>query len=261
MSLTLPSLSAVVDVFAQRCSGVAAISLVVYDIMITMDKEIQHFWGRSFSIVQVIYFLNRYYGLLVVAIYLYGDMIQVFSDDQYVILFDRQPKRATILLGSLYFAQCMVMVGVLIAYDREFNDFAWQALHACGTIAPTWFSLFWIPTLIFEFILLCMTLYKGMLYKKTCCLDVDSSRQFRLHRILVRGQVIYFTCILLSGSMNIILWKQLPGGTPNNEAVTLSAAVPCVLGSRILLSLRDVASQQEGMETSEESTDMSELVF
>ncbi|KAH8108991.1 hypothetical protein DFH11DRAFT_1691282 [Phellopilus nigrolimitatus] len=42
---------------------IAVATVLVYDTIITMDKEVKYFWRSSRSLVSLIYFLNRYIGL------------------------------------------------------------------------------------------------------------------------------------------------------------------------------------------------------
>lgn len=58
-------------------------------------------------------------------------------------------------------------------------------------ILLTLLSVLRIPTLVFEFILLGMALYKTMQYKTVVCKS-GTYKRYSLYRILVRDQVIYF---------------------------------------------------------------------
>ncbi|KAH8109854.1 hypothetical protein DFH11DRAFT_1746854 [Phellopilus nigrolimitatus] len=48
----------------EQYTQVAVLSLLVYDTIITMDKEIRYFWSSPRSFVSLIYFANRYIGIL-----------------------------------------------------------------------------------------------------------------------------------------------------------------------------------------------------
>jgi len=52
------------EIFAR----LASLTLLGYEMMITMDKEVMLFWGARISSVQVIYFMNRCNGLLAAAL-------------------------------------------------------------------------------------------------------------------------------------------------------------------------------------------------
>ncbi|KAH8112199.1 hypothetical protein DFH11DRAFT_1608506 [Phellopilus nigrolimitatus] len=43
---------------------VAILTLLVYNTVITMDKEVKYFWSSPRSFVSLIYFANRYIGVL-----------------------------------------------------------------------------------------------------------------------------------------------------------------------------------------------------
>ncbi|KAL5507629.1 hypothetical protein ACEPAH_7085 [Sanghuangporus vaninii] len=221
------------DLAVLRYVGFAAISLVAYETVITVDKEVQHFWRRSLSMVTIIYLLNRYFELGIALLYLYGMRI--------VKVAACCARLATVFLGSSYFVQCSIMLSMLIVYERKFEEFVLKAPWACGSVTPSWFSTYWIPTLLFEFMLLCMTLYKSI---ASGAFENRSGtyRRPSLYRVLVRDQVIFFVSILLSAT-NIALWQGLPEGKPNNEGLTLSVAIAFVLGCRILLNLRRMSKR------------------
>ncbi|KAH8108994.1 hypothetical protein DFH11DRAFT_978661 [Phellopilus nigrolimitatus] len=48
----------------------AVVTVLVYDTIITMDKEVKYFWRSSRNCVSLIYFLNRYIGLFSAFVYL-----------------------------------------------------------------------------------------------------------------------------------------------------------------------------------------------
>nr|AXF50747.1 PGM-like protein [Inonotus obliquus] len=150
-----PSPSFVANVNAQRYSGVAAISLVIYDIMITMDKEIQHFWGRSFSLVQLMYFLGTYFRT--------SPMIYVRSIPWEVIqnLIHRAHRRENRQIWR------MVWVVDVTSCRRESRHslsrfLVFRAgLSDDGHIDWIRSEVRRIPTLAFDFLLLSMTLWKS----------------------------------------------------------------------------------------------------
>ncbi|KAJ6473252.1 hypothetical protein C8R45DRAFT_1163903 [Mycena sanguinolenta] len=52
------------DFYTANLNGVAALSWLAYDIIITLDQEVNQMWRAKFSAPSFIYFTSRYYGLV-----------------------------------------------------------------------------------------------------------------------------------------------------------------------------------------------------
>ncbi|KAJ7249523.1 hypothetical protein B0H12DRAFT_1121999 [Mycena haematopus] len=52
------------DFYKANLNAVAALSWLVYDIIVTLDQEVNRMWRAKFSVPTFIYFATRYYGLL-----------------------------------------------------------------------------------------------------------------------------------------------------------------------------------------------------
>ncbi|KAI5121789.1 hypothetical protein M0805_009781 [Coniferiporia weirii] len=48
-----------IDIYGQ----IALATLLAYDILITMDKEVKYFWSSPGKLVSILFFMNRYIGL------------------------------------------------------------------------------------------------------------------------------------------------------------------------------------------------------
>ncbi|KAG1747972.1 uncharacterized protein EDB91DRAFT_1115779 [Suillus paluster] len=44
-------------------TSVATLTLISYDYLLLLDKEVQYFWQRSWSVMSCLYLVVRYFGL------------------------------------------------------------------------------------------------------------------------------------------------------------------------------------------------------
>ncbi|RPD73047.1 hypothetical protein L226DRAFT_572502 [Lentinus tigrinus ALCF2SS1-7] len=78
-----PQLIAFYDsIFVQNCCGFASLSLLVYEYAITFGREVDFFWRRKFTGASLLFFLNRYFPLVVNAVSFVG--LAPLSDKGYV---------------------------------------------------------------------------------------------------------------------------------------------------------------------------------
>ncbi|EJD03424.1 uncharacterized protein FOMMEDRAFT_20521 [Fomitiporia mediterranea MF3/22] len=52
------------ETFLLNCFGVAVLTVLVYHALTTMDKEVKYFWSNPCSSTSLIYFSNRYIGVV-----------------------------------------------------------------------------------------------------------------------------------------------------------------------------------------------------
>ncbi|KAF8504165.1 hypothetical protein JB92DRAFT_2968625, partial [Gautieria morchelliformis] len=96
---------------------------------------------------------------------------------------------------------------------------------------PPLYFLTWIPALICESILCLLMLYKAWTeYKNNC----DSS----LLRLIIRDSVLYFLTAFAIFLINCLVWAFAPQ-IYIQVAIWWSVALPCSLGSRLLLNMRE----------------------
>jgi len=103
---------------------------------------------------------------------------------------------------------------------------------------PSYYTMFWIPLLAFELLLLVLALYKGYECSKTYKLDLLDGGSGRLAMLLVRDSILYFTVVFASFLMNELVW--VIGGSnfieiPIGFAITMGS----VMSQRLLFRLRE----------------------
>jgi len=256
---------------AQRYTRVSPMALIIYDILLTMDREILYFWRKSFSVVQVIYFLNRYFGLFLVVVEVGDSLIPIstthlcnfsFQFEVYTALVAYLLAQAVMcirvhalysrskfifaFLLVLYIMQGAAMLGVEIAFDLSITIIGIPALTACDTTTgttPFWIFANWIPPIFFELILLSLTLYKAYEYYHMSSAP-DARPQSDLMRVFVRDQICYFIAIVLAGTVTMFFQADPAESNLINIALNFTLAVPCIIGSRLLLNLKEVGEKK-----------------
>ncbi|KAL5481101.1 hypothetical protein ACEPAI_10042 [Sanghuangporus weigelae] len=261
------------ELFAQRLARLSAMIVVIYDTLLTMDREVEFFWDpqkQRWSYIKVIYFVNRYGGLLILVVDTWAVDIGIspklichtivvqFYFQQWtgwiavllveIILIIRvntlyeRSRTSTLVLSTLFFAQAALMATVLIKWDLISILAFFDDIHACGSqlAPPYWISFFWLPPIIMDFILLVLTLRKSLALRKIT--PGKNWSELRLHRTLVRDQALYFVGIFICSLANMGFFTIYPKILC--AALGFALGFPCVMGSRILLNLREMAREE-----------------
>ncbi|KAJ3993907.1 hypothetical protein F5050DRAFT_1904448, partial [Lentinula boryana] len=61
--LLLPLFQAISSNQAAICSNVAALTILLYDCLLTFDNEVKYIWKSQWTIPKVLYLFAKYYGL------------------------------------------------------------------------------------------------------------------------------------------------------------------------------------------------------
>ncbi|KAI5117041.1 hypothetical protein M0805_000116 [Coniferiporia weirii] len=232
----------------QLFARVSATTLLAYDIVITMDKEVKYFWKTPFTPISFLYFLNRYLGLLEALLDI-RCWIGILAIDailliRVIALYERSQK-LTVCLSSLFVAEAAAMLWftVRIRLDISIGISIGNPLSGIGDVTGCGVTLdipqlmavlYWIPPTVFELILLVLSVRKGAEFWRVTA----GLKGFKLMHVLIRDQVVYFALVLACSVANVILIYV-------DERVAIAGAIftnvtaPCILGSRILINLRE----------------------
>ncbi|KAI5120050.1 hypothetical protein M0805_007802 [Coniferiporia weirii] len=202
---------------SQKLSRVSSMIIVLYDIMLTMDKEIEYFWKQRWSTVKLIYMLNRYGGLLFVVIGTWGSfqlyfqqwtgwipvlLVEIILLIRVNTLYERS-RKSSMLLAFFFIVQACVMATALSVFELQTDVFVVTHINSCGTHErpPTWLTIFWLPPIIMDLGLLVLTFKKSLAIRRM--IPGSDWRDYELHRILLRDQALYFTGILICSLTNM----------------------------------------------------------
>jgi len=264
MPASQPSLSVVSALDIGKQSRCAAIALLVFDHLITLDLEIDLVWRhnkqrRTFFL----YIFNRFFALVylifdsvsltpsgevpskVCVIYLLCDglvtlvttlCVQGILQLRVYALYDRTRTILTFLVGAsiLEVASMAILVGITASHLYHLPIISTNT--GCFYEGLLGFSaLFWVPGLLYEPILLLLVLYKAWPFR-------NKRMRSNLITRIARDSLTYCAAIFAILFISAIIWSLFP--TYINIVNPWSAALPSILGSRLLLNMRDAVSRE-----------------
>ncbi|KAI0354663.1 hypothetical protein OH77DRAFT_1521558 [Trametes cingulata] len=124
------------SLFVNNCCGIATTVLLVFEYLITLDREVELFWRRKFTGASVLFLLNRYLPLSVTILEACGCSVWIFAEQtlylfQYPLWAALAALRAFALSGRnwciavLIFLLALVPLGINIAdypFRHSVND-------------------------------------------------------------------------------------------------------------------------------------------
>ncbi|KAI0803218.1 hypothetical protein BC629DRAFT_1492695 [Irpex lacteus] len=241
----------------------AAICLLIYDHFINLDREIELVWKkRKGHPVFFLYIFNRFFvfgyyifdsipltynGIVstkvgICVFYLMLDVIvttvatlvvQAILQLRIYALYDRSRKVLCMLLVlcALEATGMSLLVGLTMKHLFHTNipdtsvGCAYQSL-------PKISFLFFIPSLLYEPILCGMAAYKAL----------SSTVRVPLINRIARDSLMYFIAIFVELLVSTLVWAKASGWM--NLINPWSAALPSLLGSRLILSMREAVEKQ-----------------
>lgn len=259
-SLTL-SLSYINALDVGKRSRCAAIGLLFYDHLISVDREVALLWQRDKSRPAFwLYLFNRlfplaYYiwnaipmtpsgrvGANMCIIYLMCDAIvttvstivmQVILQLRIYALYERNKKLLIFLLVlcTLQVGAMATLIGVTMSQLKRVPIISTPTGCAYQGLLPV-STLFWVPGLIFEPILFLLVAWKAW--------GPDSTfPHIPLVRKIAQGSLLYFVAVFGELLVNTVVWAHAPQYI--NIVNPWSAAIPSLLGSRLMLGMLEAA--------------------
>ncbi|KDR69179.1 hypothetical protein GALMADRAFT_256020 [Galerina marginata CBS 339.88] len=250
-----------------RYARIASSTIIFYDHGITMSEEVELFWKSKLSLVAVLFFANRYvvWGSILFDLYavLSPNVTDVVSS---VCTHYYQWESWSLLLASML-AQAILQARVYALYmlNKKILALMLVCYSTCSIICAwlTWTELesltikaipipggkyctpsqsvnffsFWIPVLIFDFLLFSLAVFRGLAELKS-----DGSGMLRdgtrsLFGIMVRDSVFYFLVLAAIYLTIILFWLLAPVGL-REAPVSFCPVLSCVLTNRVLFNLR-----------------------
>ncbi|KAF8583084.1 hypothetical protein K439DRAFT_1617786 [Ramaria rubella] len=192
---------------------------------------------------------ERNSNTLVVKVFTYGIPLPLLSAEiilmsRIYVVYDRK-KKLLVVMAILFVAE---IICSLVLADTGLPKTAplpqevvqgWTGCHYSSPTPPHYFVT-WIPALTFELILCLLMVYKG--YR----MYTGNGSSFLLG-VLIRDSILYFSNpdslrhrMLLTILVNVIIWALAVSLPVDGEiAIGWAVAVPCALGSRLLINMRE----------------------
>jgi len=247
-----------------RYTRLSGVSIIVFDHIITFDREVKFVWKSKWSLVKVLFFINRYYTLAWSLFTLYA----LFSPNLTDLFCLRYYQNEAIsgLIGcmvadgalqiriyALYGADKRILTLMLTVFTMCAAVSAWifgKALLGLAVVAveipggrfcnlptiPPHIYVFWVPQVFIGTLLCALALIRAfqsfkshgsLFYQGQCLID-----------ILIRDSVMYFLVIGLAILGCLIVWVKEKNALVE-VPIAFSVALVCSLCSRIILNLRE----------------------
>ncbi|KAH8112162.1 hypothetical protein DFH11DRAFT_1511888 [Phellopilus nigrolimitatus] len=241
---------------------VAILTLLVYNAVITMDKEIKYFWNTPRSFVSLIYFavsntLHSHTNYLTDIL-----LIRVLA-----LYHQTTDKRLAACLRTLFGLEAAFGLGILIygkIYQKSKSivlELA-EGIRFCGwnrNPPKMWGALSWAAPMVYGIILMALALYKGAEFWR----ETSGFSQFTLVKVLVQDQAIYFIIVIFCSVMEIVSDQlEVPNAVLANLLSVLgSPSLLCILGSHLLVHLKEAGERGGNGGTSYRMRTMSIIEF
>ncbi|KAL5501239.1 hypothetical protein ACEPAH_9626 [Sanghuangporus vaninii] len=270
----LPNLSTIKDIVsenrtAQYCQ-IALVALLIYDSLITFDREVEYFWRASFrKPATLIYFMlslkaistnetivklrwrfqtfklgefsNWSINITTAVVIISIDFLAFYSQHKMFSLCLKillTMEVATKIIATIYGTYVShtisspVAEGITVCVSKGYDP---------TLVTPA--IVDWSLPMSFGLILMGLILYKAAEYWKIS----TGFKGFELIKVLIRDQVVYFSALIVFCALNIAYNKLEDLGTSDLEQLILQeAGMPAylsILGSRMLFNLKEAGKR------------------
>ncbi|KAF8520816.1 hypothetical protein JB92DRAFT_2893654 [Gautieria morchelliformis] len=247
-----------------KYSTVASLALLVYDHAITFDAEVMNVWNRPHSFGKILFIWTRYFGLssliLAVTMFFHGSLSSKVCSGFFwweaISIIVLNVSVEVILLARVYAVynsnkkiiygvagvRLVALVGTGIIWARYLPPgLGLPPIDGLtGCYAPTASRLFgfsFVQSSLTEIVLCFCMLYKAWITYK-------SNYSSPLLKLLIEDSVIYFSSIFGVLLTNSLVFFIAPRGLVL-IALGWEYAIPCTMGSRLLLSMFEQAFRQQ----------------
>ncbi|KAG2144541.1 hypothetical protein DEU56DRAFT_790213 [Suillus clintonianus] len=249
-----------------RYMKVAGLTILIYDYLVTMDKEVRLMWGSKWGIARVLFCISRYLPFVASAIYhcyLFAVLSALSDYDQCFPLYDAAmwlnaisicaakgllilrtyamwKCNRKILYGLLAFVGILLTVafvlevkaGLLLSYGPP-PSFGGPGCYP--TKSTDVLYVFYLTLVITEFVILVLVLIQARVYSQQMTGPASG-----LLKSLYRDSIFYIVCLLLISIANVVVMSTIPPRY-NQLFDTFPAVMHSVLSSRIMFNLRQSA--------------------
>jgi len=281
VSAAVPGISADLAALATtvyRVTGnlwIVPLCLIFFDILITLDVEVKHFWNRGGNMFStLLFFTIRYFPALNLVVHnivlnlrypapslcvFWFQYVGYSAGLEHMVvgaililrlyaIFDCNKKLLVVLLAlyGVTITTETVIIGVMTHHFQS-QEALRNIFGGCAPLnIPTWCWVYWLPSVIFESILFLLALWKTILEAR-----VKASRASPLMHVLLRDSVIYFGGIVIWSILNLGAWYINPLPL-YGLFVGCHIGFQSILGARLLLNIRETAAVTSAYVASED---------
>ncbi|EIW78538.1 hypothetical protein CONPUDRAFT_167530 [Coniophora puteana RWD-64-598 SS2] len=276
-----------VDVLqATRFCQVAAVVIVIHDYVLNFDNEIRHIWGKRFSLVTVLYLVNRYVGSIIIIcdallftntsfsvqvskifqlIACFGPFISIWSTQLIMQLrlyaMYSNSKRILSFTLTLLLLEMAGTVTVIVIWMRiiTYNNrpFApWiDSWHMCATSSPNRsLTAIYVPIFAYEMVMFGLALFA--VFHKLGGIGAAVQSRTRLQatvNMLFKYSIVYFAVYFIACAVAIGMYLGLPPTYIDVLNVFLMA-ISVLLGSHMVLGARGFSPTPEDRRLGEDTS-------
>ncbi|KDR69529.1 hypothetical protein GALMADRAFT_230699 [Galerina marginata CBS 339.88] len=248
--------------FADRALALLYLSsatCVIYDHLTTLDVEVELIWKKPRqTAVQPLFFVNRYVGdsRFIAVILGYLNAI-VLSSMQAIMIYrlSSMYNNDWKITAFLFIALVLEMAGITVVQivaSRVRVPIPKPApgISQCaGMFSPPWMFTIWIPIVCFEVLVLSLTLSRAIHHYRSTRASQESwlsplqwNNPESLTYILLRDSIMLpFISVVICLS-NIFISVHLPY-LVSQMGICVASFSPCIVGSRLILNLREAYYQ------------------
>jgi len=235
------------------------LTLLFYDHMITLEEEVEKIWPLPWRLPKFLFLFNRYlippamlvntavtwlytskkcsfmmrwlgwpasFAIATVELMLIVRVLALYNDT----------KKVVVLLVVLFIANLAAFCAIGFRAGRQTIGIpGGQLFSGCVYKPPSFFYTQWIPVVIFESIIIGLTVYKALSYR----------RNIPALRVLARDSMIYFL-IMFSFLMANLFFVRFSKGFLKGLWVKPTTIVACIAVARMSLNIREFSDEDKG---------------
>ncbi|PPR01532.1 hypothetical protein CVT24_001844 [Panaeolus cyanescens] len=246
--------------------SLAACVMLFYDMVITFGEEVEQIWMRKFSLLTVLYFLNRYLsplGYIVIIVSFHDSTWTKEVCNRYILYPEALKVVTTSVIGAIFILRLfaiysrsffIVLVGsALLAAELALKIWAFTdgksidlppGLVGCILVGKRHarFAVTWIAELGFDTAIFLLTLWKT--FEHNWRLQGNATS---LINLILRDGVMYYAIIFVANLVTVLIFMLAP---PDIKAInaSFSTLITSLMVSRLILNLRS-ASTLSGPDT------------
>ncbi|PFH49358.1 hypothetical protein AMATHDRAFT_81343 [Amanita thiersii Skay4041] len=249
---------------AAKMFSLASCVMIFYEVLITMDEEVERIWKRKFTPVTFLWFLNRYLSPLgyIVIIVSFHDPWSIPVCNRYVLFPEALKIVTSFTIGVIFILRlyaiyqrstAMVIAGtMLLAAELAVKIWAFTdgtsltlppGLVGCILVGrhDARFVCTWIAELVFDSVVFFATLIRVISHHRV----LKRTTHLTLIDVIMRDGVVYFAVIFIANLVTVLMFLLAP---PDIKAVnaSFSTLITSLMVSRLMLNLRGVGLAQPG---------------